>query len=405
MFWPEIHDQIPEGYEFVGWRDESGNAYYIAAGDTWTFTKDEKFVAIFEQKRTARFYRGYDTSGEPTDEITSARRSVAYKASMELPEKPTKAGYVFAGWEYQETANSKGLIDEKQTTRVYDWQTDMAFVAKWEKRVTFYAYTTKIAEAEVDANGEIISFKTGNIFDSFDSMKEGIAHKDNPSTLWVFKGWYYHDNGTLEYDVYGSVQNAASIRSLLNANGNVDLYAGWTNNASLYYRTDSLPAADSGVYNNFLIVGEQYGNTPYQSGGNRALHITNSGSTADVTVLGDNIEMYIKANGVTDYAWRTETANSGRYYIKKLDDSGYLNINTPNWWSSSLVLSGTKPARQWTYGNAKLSGYYRLSTNQNMEIVYWGDFNSQDSSSNAGNIHIYTYQAADQLISFNGYVK
>ena len=401
-----ITDQIPEGYEFVGWRDESGNAYYIAAGDTWTFTKDEKFVAIFEQKHTARFYRGYDTSGNPTDEITSARRSVAYKAWMELPEKPTKAGYVFAGWEYQETANSKGLIDEKLTTRVYDWQTDMAFVAKWEKRVTFYAYTTKIAEAEVDANGEIISFKTGNIFDSFDSMKEGIAHKDNPSTLWVFKGWYYHDNGTLEYDVYGSVQDAASIRSLLNANGNVDLHAGWTNNAPLYYRTDSLPAANSGTNNEFLIVGES-GETIY--GRNQgALHINGDSKMRNVYVRGDDVEQYIyKTDETKQYAWKTENANSGRYYIRKLDESGYLNIYTPDWWSSSLILSSTNNARQWIYGNAKLSGYYWFSVNQTMEIVYWGDFYSysQNSSSNAGNIHIYTYQAADQLISFNGYVK
>ena len=62
--WPIVPDDEQTGKTFVGWRDSSGNEYYIYKGDTWVFTKNEIFEPIYEQKYTLTFYNGTNVIGK-----------------------------------------------------------------------------------------------------------------------------------------------------------------------------------------------------------------------------------------------------------------------------------------------------------------------------------------------------
>ena len=54
-------------YDVVGWTDSAGKEYYPANGDTWKFTKDEKFTAIYEPiPYTIEFYNGTTKMTERT---------------------------------------------------------------------------------------------------------------------------------------------------------------------------------------------------------------------------------------------------------------------------------------------------------------------------------------------------
>ena len=369
---------LPSGYEFVGWRALStGKVYYMAnKDDTWKFRFDEKFIAVFSPKYTASFYSDGSVTN-PTGHLQDV--SVAYQTILMFPTAPTKNGYAFAGWEYEDAENH--TVVTRDATMIYTFNTDKVFVAKWEKRITFWAYDTMLAEAVYDDNGNFASFKSGNTFDTFGTMKDGIAHVAHtgaPVDMWTFQGWYYHygTGADLELNPDGTPVNQNALKKLLSQNGNLNLYAGWTNNKAIYYRSDYLPAANDGDSNNFLIVGESYGNKPYETGGNSALHITGSGRTAPVTVLGDDVEMYTLASSTSTYAWKTENASDGRVYLKKLNENKYLDIDTHLTGSDTLYLANSNNVRQWTYGNAKLTGYNWWSGavgKRYRELTYWSD--------------------------------
>lgn len=62
LIWPDTQYMASvnqDYYEVVGWTDTAGTEYYPANGDTWKFTKDEKFTAIYEPiPYTIQFYNG-----------------------------------------------------------------------------------------------------------------------------------------------------------------------------------------------------------------------------------------------------------------------------------------------------------------------------------------------------------
>ena len=400
------------GYVFDGWVDESGNIYYIEAGDTWTFTEDQDFVAHYSPvKYTANFYRGYDEYGNPTDLIEEYTMQVEYDETINLPSAPESlvAG-AFQGWEYESATDYKEGIPAS-TEFKYEYSRNIDFVATWNNyTLTFYNGNTVIGVALYDKNNNSYVYT-----DTIETSE--MTHSD--SSNWMFCGWYSDpENDVMEFDLNGDPTDANTIIDTFN-NGqhNVNLYAGYVNTNAMYVKTDNINA----VGQKFLIVG---GDTL----GNNQKAMTHDGGdvdTADVTIKGDNNLKYIDYDSSDlSLQWYTSATENGGFYIRKnepswerdpldwftyknrykyLDLAGGLLSHAPTIETDNSDTSCK--CRTWTFSNNELHGYYDTILGRNWNVYYdtsSKSFKDREATGN-GSIHIYELTDAYTVVSFNGY--
>ena len=379
------------GYVFDGWVDESGNIYYIEAGDTWTFTGNQDFVAHYSPiKYTANFYRGYDSHGNPTGLVDTMQ--VEYDETINLPTapEPLVAGYTFQGWEYERATDDKVVIPVGNTTFKYEYSRNIDFVATWNYyTLTFYNGNNIVGKALFNPNNWVFEF-TDNIEQS------ELNHSD--SANWTFNGWYSDPaNGVRDFDENGDPTDANTIIDTFN-NGqhNVNLYVGYVNANKMYVKTDRLVEDQQ-----FLIIGGDNIGTNQKA-------LTNNGNssvkTANVTVRGDSITKYVLHADGSANEWSASSGSNSRFYISK--NNRYLDINTTG--TDKLQLKNNTDCRQWTYDASKheLTGVYTtLWVFYSEKYVNYSNnsFNVTSSSSNSANIHIYELKEPDTVVSFNGY--
>lgn len=102
------------GYTFIGWKDDKGNIkkdLIISKGTVG----DKKFSAIFEANE---YTITFDANG---GNLSTNSQKVTYDSTFELP-IPTKEGYRFLGWWYNNTL----IIDGK-----WKYETNIKLTAKW----------------------------------------------------------------------------------------------------------------------------------------------------------------------------------------------------------------------------------------------------------------------------------
>lgn len=118
----ESSPTIPNGYKFLGWKNETdGNLY--KAGDEYDVTADTTFTAVWEKIEAAQKYTlTFNTNGG------SEIKSVTEKENSEIDLSkytPSKSGYNFKGW------YSDASLTKKITSITLD--SDKTVYAKWEK--------------------------------------------------------------------------------------------------------------------------------------------------------------------------------------------------------------------------------------------------------------------------------
>ena len=383
-----LNDRV--GYVFDGWVDESGNIYYIEAGDTWTFTGDQDFVAHYSPiKYTANFYRGYDSLGNPTGLVDTMQ--VEYDETINLPTapEPLVAGYTFQGWEYERATDDKVVIPVGNTTFKYEYSRNIDFVATWNYyTLTFYNGNNKVGQALIIFNQSTLDYQ---YVDNIEQSE--LNHSD--SANWTFNGWYSDPaNGVRDFDENGDPTDANTIIDTFN-NGqhNVNLYAGYVNANKMYVKTDRLVEDQQ-----FLIIGGDNIGTNQKALTNDG---NNSVKTANVTVRGDSLTKYVLyANGSAN-EWYASSGSNNRLYIRNTSNDRYLNIKTTGTDELQLSNNGIMGVRQWTYDDSKneLTGNYWTG---NLYVNYSSNsFNVNSSSSDSANIHIYELKGAKTVVSFN----
>ncbi len=378
------------GYVFDGWQDlATGKVYYFANGahgDVWTCTKDTVFVAHYAKVYNAYFYRGYDAGGNPIDLYRTVQ--VQYNSTLTFPAAPTRNGHVFTGWEYERALDDKVLCDVSDTGLKYTFEKDMKFVATWDNyTLTFYNGNTVIGQAIYN------QFDGSNTY--LDTIEpDEFLHADDDT--WQFNGWYSDPvNNIRDYDENGDPTPENTVLSRLSAtNRNVDLYAGFVNKNSIYEKTNALTNGDK-----MVIIGGD-------GEGERRVMITSGDGITDseITVYADDDTTYVKADDAQSHVWNVETGSNGRYRIYILDGSKkrYLDMLQIAWgyW---IRLRDDANGRQWSYDDAnhELSGKW----NNNTRYVRFDgeDFENYSKSSDNGNLYIYSYKAAGEATSFNGY--
>ncbi|MBE5896676.1 MAG: hypothetical protein E7281_02830 [Lachnospiraceae bacterium] len=394
-----------DGYVFDGWVDESGNIYYIEAGDTWTFTEDQDFVAHYSPiKYTANFYRGYDSYGNPTGLVGTMQ--VEYDETINLPSapEPLVAGYTFQGWEYERATDDKVVIPVGNTTFKYEYGRNIDFVATWNYyTLTFYNGNNIVGQA-------LFNPSTWG-YQYVDNIEQSeLNHSD--SANWTFNGWYSDPaNGVRDFDENGdSTDENTIIDTFNNGQHNVNLYAGYVNTSEMYVKTDNITA----VGQRFLIVG---GDTL----GDNQKAMTHDGGdveTADVTIKGDNNLKYIDYDSSDlSLEWYTSATENGRFYIRKYQSVRewiiftrykYLDLLRSSSHDLTITTDNNEEycdCRTWTYSNNELHGYYDTDYGRNWNVYYdpsSKSFKDREATGN-GSIHIYQLTDANTLVSFNGY--
>ena len=161
-------DPQKEGWTFEGWY-YNGTKFNFTTEITQNITLEARWTVTGATKHTVKF----DTAGgEPIDSL-----NVVDGEKIDKVPTPTKEGYTFAGWYYNETK--------------YDFKNpvtkNITLTAKWEKNKEVTKHTVKFdtaggskVESKTVEDGKTVTKPT-------DPKKEGH----------VFVGWY---NGTKEFD-------------------------------------------------------------------------------------------------------------------------------------------------------------------------------------------------------------
>ena len=161
-------DPTKEGYTFEGWY-YNGTKFNFTTAITQDMTLEARWTAEGAKKYTVKF----DTAGgEPIDSL-----NVEEGKKIDTVPTPTKSGYTFEGWYYNETK--------------YDFTTpvtkNITLTAKWTKKEAVTKYTVKFDTA----GGSKVDSKT------VEAGKTVAKPTDPKKAGHVFIGWY---NGSKEFD-------------------------------------------------------------------------------------------------------------------------------------------------------------------------------------------------------------
>ena len=195
------------GYTFTGWNtraDGSGEAF--SNGTKKEITTADETVVLYAQWKKNTYKITYELNGGKNSSKNPATYTVT-TADFTLS-KPTKTGYIFAGW------YSDSKFTKKATTTIKKGTTgSRTFYAKWS------SYTYSIS---FNANGGKGSMsKLTGIKGT--ASRTLTANKFTKSG-YTFAGWNTKKDGTGT-----ACRNKASVKGLASKNGQtVTLYAQWT---------------------------------------------------------------------------------------------------------------------------------------------------------------------------------
>ena len=157
------------GYRFIGWYYEEQQ---IISGMPYTYSEDITLIARFELDQYNIYFDM--NGGNPI-----ASMNVAYGQNVKLTTTPTRVGYTFAGFSYN---NNTYYLAEDLTIEGFTVpQTDATLKAIWEANT----YTITLNDG-----GELTNDKIEVTYDS----PIGIDLVDPTRTGYAFIGWFDSDN-------------------------------------------------------------------------------------------------------------------------------------------------------------------------------------------------------------------
>lgn len=202
------------GYTFVGWyTDAQGNQAY-----DWT-TPVTQDVTLYAKWQAVKHKVTFDVAG---GNETYPQQDVAYGDLVTDPGTPTRDGYTFVGWFYENTQwefDKIGMPNEELT-----------LTAKWTAKTYEATYKFNYDGAPADQLQDI----------THDQRIAPIA--DPTRTGYRFDGWYTDAAGTQRYDFNTLVSGPVTLYAKWNASDNKVTFdsAGGSNVAGFTVKTDGL---------------------------------------------------------------------------------------------------------------------------------------------------------------------
>ncbi len=168
-------DNFPAGYEYAGtYTDEAcTKAYDFATPVTGAMT-------LYVKTQPKMFKINVNADGDtPLDKL------VKYGEMYELPETPTREGYIFKGY----TLNDAEFV----CTGTYTYTTDITVVANWEKDPAFGKSTVSFYDGETEIDSLVKVVEDGTTLTA-----ESLIDAPNKAG-YTFAGWYADKELTTEF--------------------------------------------------------------------------------------------------------------------------------------------------------------------------------------------------------------
>ena len=283
-----LKNPVKEGYEFAGWKDESGNNlgkdYVIPANSEG----DKTYVATWSKKHSVTF----DVAGGFCDSSALDPTTVLDGSVITSPESnPEKYGYTFDGWYHE---------GEK-----YDFNNavtgDITLTAKWNAKNTTIAFVNDTQRFSLNAT-----------YDS-DVLSPVLGSSYTPPTKvgYTFTGWNTTD-GVMVVDKDRHL--VKGVEGYTNADGGwindiseLTLYAQWTaKNTTIAFVNDTQRFSLNATYDSYVlssVLGSSY--TPPTKVG---YTFTGWNTTDGVMVVGTDGNLVANVGGYT---------NEGGYWINE----------------------------------------------------------------------------------------
>lgn len=328
-------------------------------------------------------------------------------------------GCVFDGWEDWTDPNNRKVYYFKNGDYGDIWTSegkDAVFVVHYSPVYKFKFYNGSLDTPLVEKTATYDSVAQEYVFES--ALGDlNLKHWDENNN-WKFDGWYLDRNNPKVTITDGKRIPARDVAKALNNSSNrtVNLYAGYTNEKTLYYKMDRLENGKT-----MLLVGGNNGDSVVTQTEKVMIRLNHSvfddGITEeDVTTYGNKYDNYILVGPGSKGEFKVSTGSyTKRYYIsmKIGSTTTYLDLIYDylffNWkWHVRLKDTATKNTRQWYYDDTHyyLDGYWRRLLDQKEQDIYFdgGTFEvcEKDEYPDNGQMHIYEYYEKGKALSFNG---
>ena len=174
------------GYRFIGWYYEEQQ---IISGMPYTYSEDITLIARFELDQYNIYFDM--NGGNPIDSM-----NVAYGENVKLTTTPTRVGYTFAGFSYNN--NTYSLAEDLTIEGFTVPQTDATLKAIW----TVNTYTITLNDG-----GELTNDKVDVTYDS----QIGTNLVDPTRTGYAFIGWFDSNNNRVTKETIYNYANDITL--------------------------------------------------------------------------------------------------------------------------------------------------------------------------------------------------
>lgn len=196
------------GYTFGGWYYDEGFTNIVTSlseENTNNFPDDGEIVTIYAKWNETKYTLKYDSKGGSS--IEDGSYSIDTNKLTQFPTDPTRDGYKFDDWYYDENLTQPVSLPLPETTQAYPSdKTEVTFYAKWklkEYTITFYSGKDVVFLTEsVDVQQSI----------SLDQSKY-LPTREN----YIFAGWYATSDCT-----------GSPVTEIKGTTADRQLYAKWT---------------------------------------------------------------------------------------------------------------------------------------------------------------------------------
>ena len=406
-----LNSATKTGYAFNGWYDNSG---FTGTAITEIDTSQAKDINLYA-KFTARSYTLFFDSNEG-DAPSFVSKPVTYDSA--IGELPTvgRDYYDFVRWNSEDDGNGT----DYNTSTIYNIASSIIIYAIWTPIEYSIAY----------------------------NLDNGVNNINNPTSYTVEDTITIHPATRVGYQFGGWYDNAgfsgSPITSIIEDNGNKQLYAKWTANTYTINYSDNIPSGttyDVGGYtvpsvhtydvdkqltaNGYIIIGWTFTGWNSEENGS-GITYTNSQSVTNLTsVNGDTIYLFAqwrrntytvdynsnKPGGASSNVFGTTTSSTHNCdTYKNLTSNGYsLTGWTFNGWNTQADGSGdgyinSESVKNLSYTDEATVTLYAQWTANTYAIVYNGNkpAGASDSISGATALSNHTYDTAKPLTT-NGY--
>ena len=322
---------------------------------------------------------------------STSSKSIEIRETISLSDyAPTREGYEFAGWYYENGDEFKG--DKVTVEGAYDIQKD-----KQQQDIKLYAHWTLMKSTiNIDLNYDGLKDELPDIEYGSDSIDLTLLGDKLTRSGYILQGFYYidGDNETLVLDKDGNVINSELLNSLIVAQkgGAIStLTAKWQKNSKVCFKTKDGSTTfgivdyinGQGTYtpslkDNYYIEGW------YDSDGNKVLN--SDGSVVDGINLADEITVYARFM-TTGYVVSSTMESNSTYVITsgtKIMTAGGSSISssdltTINDTSGNVYIPSSCIATNalWTYDGSKIKNY---STNTYLSAYKKLELGSKNNS-------------------------